>query len=162
MSRSKAADEMFCRSCGDLIKQAAEICPECGVRNSRAPSASSSTRSTGRSTRSASRSGTARTTTVSDTWYYGVGIGVATWVFVVGIAATGVESGVVDTIMGFLVLLGWPLIPIAIYYDSKYVQANSDWNPNTAIWCLASAIWFVNILVGLLYLYRRHETVGVP
>jgi TM2 domain-containing membrane protein YozV len=29
---AKAADEMFCSSCGAIIKKAAEICPKCGVR----------------------------------------------------------------------------------------------------------------------------------
>lgn len=33
MARQKAADEIFCRSCGDRIKEQAEICPHCGVRN---------------------------------------------------------------------------------------------------------------------------------
>ena len=28
----KASDEMFCSSCGEIIKAAAEICPKCGVR----------------------------------------------------------------------------------------------------------------------------------
>jgi uncharacterized membrane protein YhaH (DUF805 family) len=31
-TRQKAADEKFCPSCGAIIKQAAEICPKCGVR----------------------------------------------------------------------------------------------------------------------------------
>lgn len=31
--RVKGADEMFCPSCGNIIKLAAEICPHCGVRN---------------------------------------------------------------------------------------------------------------------------------
>jgi TM2 domain-containing membrane protein YozV len=31
-SRPKAADEIFCRSCGAIIKKEAEICPKCGVR----------------------------------------------------------------------------------------------------------------------------------
>ena len=30
--KTKAADEKFCESCGAVIKQAAEICPKCGVR----------------------------------------------------------------------------------------------------------------------------------
>jgi TM2 domain-containing membrane protein YozV/ribosomal protein L40E len=30
--RMKAVDEKFCQSCGAAIKQAAEICPKCGVR----------------------------------------------------------------------------------------------------------------------------------
>ena len=29
----KGPDEMYCESCGDVIKQEAEICPHCGVRN---------------------------------------------------------------------------------------------------------------------------------
>jgi len=28
----KAVDEMFCSSCGAVIKREAEICPKCGVR----------------------------------------------------------------------------------------------------------------------------------
>ncbi len=30
---SLATDEQYCPSCGDIIKQEAEICPHCGVRN---------------------------------------------------------------------------------------------------------------------------------
>jgi len=33
MVRQKAADEIFCKSCGKAIKKQAEICPHCGVRN---------------------------------------------------------------------------------------------------------------------------------
>jgi TM2 domain-containing membrane protein YozV len=33
--REKAADEMFCSSCGAIIKKEAEICPKCGVRQKR-------------------------------------------------------------------------------------------------------------------------------
>ena len=30
--REKATDEVFCSSCGVIIKKEAEICPKCGVR----------------------------------------------------------------------------------------------------------------------------------
>lgn len=30
--RTKGADEVFCSSCGEIIKKEAEICPKCGVR----------------------------------------------------------------------------------------------------------------------------------
>ncbi|MCW7494691.1 TM2 domain-containing protein [Leptospira sp. 2 VSF19] len=30
--REKNIDEAFCRSCGNIIKKEAEICPKCGVR----------------------------------------------------------------------------------------------------------------------------------
>ncbi len=31
--RGPSGDEIYCRSCGEIIKQNAEICPKCGVRN---------------------------------------------------------------------------------------------------------------------------------
>jgi uncharacterized membrane protein len=31
--RTREADEVFCRHCGDAIKMQAEVCPYCGVRN---------------------------------------------------------------------------------------------------------------------------------
>ncbi|MBI3793679.1 MAG: DUF2628 domain-containing protein [Nitrospinae bacterium] len=37
--RTKGQDEMFCSSCGAVIKAAAEICPKCGVRQKSAPQA---------------------------------------------------------------------------------------------------------------------------
>jgi len=33
----KASDEIFCSSCGAIIKREAEICPKCGVRQKPAP-----------------------------------------------------------------------------------------------------------------------------
>jgi TM2 domain-containing membrane protein YozV len=38
-SREKAADEIFCSSCGAIIKKEAEICPKCGVRQRVQPAA---------------------------------------------------------------------------------------------------------------------------
>ena len=35
--REKAADEVFCSSCGAVIKKEAEICPKCGVRQRPVP-----------------------------------------------------------------------------------------------------------------------------
>lgn len=31
-TESPRADEKYCSTCGEIIKEAAEICPECGVR----------------------------------------------------------------------------------------------------------------------------------
>lgn len=36
--RQKGPDEIFCSSCGAIIKKEAEICPKCGVRQKDAPS----------------------------------------------------------------------------------------------------------------------------
>ncbi|MCL1947227.1 MAG: TM2 domain-containing protein [Chitinivibrionia bacterium] len=40
---TKAPDEKFCSSCGKIIKEAAEICPQCGVRQKKQPSTLSNT-----------------------------------------------------------------------------------------------------------------------
>lgn len=37
-AREKAADEVFCSSCGAIIRKEAEICPKCGVRQKPPPS----------------------------------------------------------------------------------------------------------------------------
>jgi TM2 domain-containing membrane protein YozV/ribosomal protein L40E len=36
IERQKQADEVFCSSCGAVIKKEAEICPKCGVRPKKA------------------------------------------------------------------------------------------------------------------------------
>lgn len=41
-SRELGPDEAFCTSCGEIIKQEAEICPECGVRQKESESQESS------------------------------------------------------------------------------------------------------------------------
>ncbi|QLD84917.1 hypothetical protein HWV23_04010 [Natronomonas halophila] len=35
--RTPASDECYCTSCGDIIKEETEICPNCGVRQTPAP-----------------------------------------------------------------------------------------------------------------------------
>ncbi|MDD5087098.1 MAG: zinc ribbon domain-containing protein [Candidatus Nanoarchaeia archaeon] len=37
-TQEKGVDEVFCRSCGKIIKKEAEICPFCGVRQTNFPS----------------------------------------------------------------------------------------------------------------------------
>ncbi len=83
------------------------------------------------------------------------------WVLLLVVASSSV-GGAVEAFLGLCVLIAWALIPVATYYDAKYVRANSQWNPNTVVWCIAGAIWLVNILSAAFYLYRRHETVGEP
>ncbi|MDY6779165.1 MAG: zinc ribbon domain-containing protein [Halobacteria archaeon] len=38
--KSKTKNEIYCRSCGEIIKKEAEICPHCGVRNDESTSTS--------------------------------------------------------------------------------------------------------------------------
>lgn len=152
--QSKAADEIFCRSCGEPIKEEAEICPHCGVRNERVDSSSSKRGSNPAST---AHDPSKYETTVSDTWWYGVAGGIFLWVIV--LILTEISTG---AFVGFLGLAAWIGLPAAAYFDMKYVRANGKWNPSTAIWIILLAIWLVNIVAGAVYLYRRHEVLGEP
>lgn len=166
MTRQKGPDEVFCRSCGEPIKRAAELCPNCGVRNHAAASATShgsTSDAAGGSNANASRphDPAEYETTVSDAWYVGVvaGIGLS----LVGFAIfSGEPTGPIEDVGGFSFLGGWFLLPLAVYYDTKYVRANSRWNPDTGVWVVLALVWFVNVVAAAVYLYRRHEALGVP
>lgn len=146
--RTKGVDEIFCRSCGEVIKEEAEICPHCGVRNEGA-----------KGPRRSSHDPTQFETTVSENWWYGIVAGTILWVLFILLSDFLSGSG---TGMGFIVFLAWIGLPIAAYFDMEYVRANSEWNPNTIIWIILFVIWLVNIIAGIVYLYRRHEVLGVP
>lgn len=157
MSKTKAADEIFCRSCGEPIKKEAEICPECGVRNNKSMSSSAETQ-----TPSPGHDPSKYETTVSDTWWYGVAGGIAAWILALILSSTTGGSGAVGTFSGLVVLVAWIGMPVAAYFDMQYIRANGKWNPSTVIWVVLLAIWLVNILAGAVYLYRRHEVLGEP
>lgn len=157
MAQEKAQDEIFCRSCGEPIKKKAEICPECGVRNEAGePSSGGTTASTPPGKHEPSQ----YSTTVSDTWWYGVAGGTALWLLV--FALTGVAGNSLGAFGGFLALVAWAGLPIAAYFDMQYIRANGEWNPNTVLWVIALSVWIVNIVAGAVYLYRRHEVLGEP
>lgn len=160
MGRQKAADEVFCTSCGAAIKERAELCPECGVRNE-----NQSVGGGGGAGRSPSagreRSEPVRTeTTVSDSWWYGVAGFAGLWVVLLAIA--GNEPAGSGAFLGLLVLVAWLGLPLAAYYDMQYVRSRSQWRPSVGLWVLGLLVWILNIPLAAIYLYRRHETVGVP
>jgi len=158
-NKDKGADELFCQSCGEVIKKEAEICPHCGVRNEKAKAPSSSQRSP--STQTPTKHDPSRyETTVSENWWYGVAAGTAVWVFIMILAGTVGDS--LGAFAGFLVLAAWAGLPISAYFDMQYIRANGAWNPNTVLWIVLLVIWFVNIVAGVVYLYRRHEVLGEP
>ncbi|SHH15015.1 zinc ribbon domain-containing protein [Halobaculum gomorrense] len=151
MTKQKAADEVFCRSCGEAIKQASELCPNCGVRNDNY--------SRGGGTAGDVHDPSRYETSVSDTWWYGVAAGTGIWVLLVLAAAASSDLGAAG---GLLVLIGWVGLPLSVYFDIQYVRANSEWDPNVGVWVVLSALWFVNIVAGAAYLYRRHQVLGEP
>jgi hypothetical protein len=75
---------------------------------------------------------------------------------------SGVGSANLETFSGMLALLAWVGLPVATYFDIQYIRANGEWNPDPALWVVLSAIWVINIVAGIVFLYRRHEVLGEP
>jgi hypothetical protein len=167
--RRKAVDEMFCRNCGVRIKEAAEVCPNCGVTTEMptAPPRQPPEPTTQHDPGQSSPGGTEQPaqprqyrTSVSENWWYAVAGGTGLWVLVLLIAGAAPEA--LGALGGFLTLVAWFGLPLAAYFDMQYVRANSEWRPSTALWVILLAVWLVNIVVGAAYLYRRHEALGTP
>lgn len=186
-----SADSVFCRSCGEQIKQDAEICPECGVRNTQSQARGGATASRSRGRAQATGGGRQATTGAnsprqrtsqstrtepSEAWVYGVAIGGVLWLVVlllqvrsmlaVGQAMSmGGPPQLGSVVMGlgaaFLqspaLLLAWFVLPLSIFFDSKYVEMNSDLNISKGLYVgfpviapvFNSILFIVGILVGV-------------
>lgn len=153
----KKANELFCQSCGETIKKEAEICPHCGVRNKKAKSSSQR----GNTSRSPTTHDPSEyETTVSENWWYGVAAGTGLWIFLM--ILSGAIGDSLGALVGLIAIVAWIGLPISAYFDMQYIRANGEWNPNTVVWVILLAIWVVNIVAGVVYLYRRHEVLGEP
>jgi len=148
--RSKGPDEVFCESCGEAIKKEAQLCPNCGVRNGKSGGS-------GRS--SGGHDPTNYQTSVSDSWWIGVLLGTIVWAALLVLSGMGANLGAAG---GFVVLAVWVGLPLSVYFDGQHVRANSEWDPEIALWVLLMLVWVVNVVVGAVYLYRRHEVLGEP
>jgi hypothetical protein len=149
--RSKGPDEVFCESCGEPIKEAAELCPHCGVRPGTAGS--------GASSHGSAHDPAQFETSVSDSWWVGVLVGVIGWIGLLVLAGADANLGAAG---GFAVIALWVGLPLSAYLDAQYVRANSEWNPETALGVILLLVWFANVVAGGVYLYRRHEALGTP
>lgn len=158
MPREKRADEIFCRFCGEPIKREAELCPHCGVKNEKG--SASSSRDATASVLPATHDPSKYETTVSDSWWYGIAGGTTLWTLI--FVYTDPLGNTLGAFGAFLTLVAWVGLPLSAYYDMQYVRANGKWNPDTAFWVTALAIWVVNIIMGAVYLYRRHKRLGEP
>lgn len=70
-----------------------------------------------------------------------------------------VDSATVDAVLGELFavafLLVAVLVPMAVKYDLAYVERHFDWEPETSLWIVGSAIPFLNVVVVLAYVTKR-------
>jgi len=184
MGNGKGPDEVFCRSCGEPIKKKAAICPNCGVRNEYdggQPAGGATTQTRSRGGRSQSAGATAsgqsqspadqvseffsspeesdhdpteHSTTASGNWHYGVVIGVA-------LMGLGLAIPTENPAAGGVLLLGWILLPLAVYVDHQYLKATTKWRSDLKLWIPLMIIPFVNMVAGIAYLIRRNNVSKV-
>ena len=162
--KEKKPDEIYCSSCGEPIKKEAEICPHCGVPQKGTQKVGSSTsQETNSRTYSPSHDPSQYETTASNTWWYGLAVGLPLWLLFFAIApSSGDATGPLATASAIIVLLAWVFLPISAYFDIQYIRANAKWNPHTVLWVILLLIPIVNLVSGVIYLYRRHEVLGAP
>ncbi|KZN23508.1 hypothetical protein A4G99_11375 [Haladaptatus sp. R4] len=66
-------------------------------------------------------------------------------------------------VLGLALLTAPAAVAIGIHFDRKYVASVSEWKPRSEYVLLGVAMWFgIGIPFALLYLYRRHQYLGIP
>lgn len=185
----RGPDEMYCRACGELIKQRAAICPHCGVANDAGvpgqprPGAGQQAGPDPVQSQPVPRQGgpgqpqpgpdhgpgTAPGPARQDVGGHDPSMHATTvsdkWY-------AGVALGLVASLAGLVVpdafgpteilfLAGWLLIPMSIYFDREWVRSATRWDPELPAWLLLTAVPLLNLVVGSAYLFRRYNVEAV-
>lgn len=88
-------------------------------------------------------------------WWKAVVGGTAYWGLLFLIAGS-LNGGLLDDLMAFGTLIFWPLMPIAIYKDSKVApEYTANWRPHRWLYILVSLIPLGGLFAGPVYLARR-------
>lgn len=92
-------------------------------------------------------------------WWYGVAA--ATLIWALGFLVLGVPSDPSPAVerasdpVAVASLVVWLAMPACIYLDQRGSGDDLAWDPSTGAWMLASLIWFLNVVVGTAYCFRR-------
>jgi hypothetical protein len=101
-------------------------------------------------------------TTVSANWWQLIAGGLAGWVVALLLTGVAPPDSPFGYAVAFLGLGSWVGMGIAMYYDIRYVRANSDWVPSTVVWVVAAVTPLLNLVAGAVYLFRRRNVLGTP
>ncbi len=96
----------------------------------------------------------------SKTWFHLTVAGVAMWMAMV--LSMPIDPLVPDGLQSLLLLGGWLLVPIGIYFDSKQVDAVSDWSPMRWAYVIPALVPFFCIPTSIIYLLKRREATFAP
>lgn len=69
--------------------------------------------------------------------------------------------------IGILIPIASILFPIALYFDTKYVENTTNrWEPNVGLWMGLAGVGvivpFIQDILAIIYIYKRHKYLGTP
>jgi heme/copper-type cytochrome/quinol oxidase subunit 4 len=103
----------------------------------------------------------------SGSWWKGILVGFGLAILSLGTMALVSGSGLAVEVVRYLFVLvlgvSWGVLMLAIFLDGKYVAEHSDWQPALGLY-LGVVLFFpvVGFFFALVYLYKRHSSLGVP
>ena len=90
----------------------------------------------------------------STLWVKGIWACLLGWVVVIlGVSALS------DAIWGVLFFGSWLGLPISIFQDARSLAEDTNWPQHTWAYVIGSAIWFVSLIVGGVYLWQRRTVI---
>lgn len=89
------------------------------------------------------------------TWFYGVAVGTGGWLILWVLFALLSNGGFLG---GLLVLISWPLLPVAILMDARTTGVFEIAKVESVLYVFLSAIPLLALIPGAVYLYRRENT----
>ena len=90
----------------------------------------------------------------STLWVKGIWACLLGWVGVIlGVSALS------DAIWGVLFFGSWLGLPISIFQDARSLGEDTEWPLYTWAYVIGSAIWFVSLFVGGVYLWQRRNVI---
>lgn len=104
----------------------------------------------------------------SEKWYIGVALGVVVWTgfFVLAsLVPSGSANGLFGTLVDVysaLTIVTFFAFPVVIYLDCRHIESTFAWDRHTKTYLVGSVIPLLNIIVGVIYLVRRREVLGIP
>lgn len=93
-----------------------------------------------------------RPESISSGWQGAILAAIIGWIVIF----LGVES-LGDTMLGFLVVFSWVLLPIALYFDGRAMRNATEWPTYLWAYILTSLVWFIAVIPGIVYLWKRRR-----